>query len=270
MNDTYIVTAYVLIDDLLQIMNHNDDVRTNVSASEIMIVAVVSARYFQNNHERALYIMRHLGYVNKISISRFNRRLHALSEILWYVLTMIGDLLSNGSIFAIDSMPLPVCKRVRAKRCQKVKEKQFWGYCAAKDEYFFGWRLHLICDDQGIPVAFEMLPASWHDLVPLQELLALLPPGSQVVADKGYVSQKDEIICYHYGNVRLIPRYRKGMRISNTKHQTRLLNTYRSMIETVNSQLEKMGIQRLHARTNNGFAIKVLASLIALTFNNIL
>jgi hypothetical protein len=270
MNDTYIVAAYVIIDDLLQIMNHNDDVRTNVSAAEIMIVAVVSSRYFQNNHERALYIMRHLGYVSKISISRFNRRLHALAEVSWYLLTMIGELLSKGSIFAIDSMPLPVCKRVRAQRCRKVKEKRFWGYCAAKEDYYFGWQLHLICDTQGVPVAFEMLPASWHGLVPLQEMLALLPSGSQVVADKGYVSQKDEIICYHYGNVRLIPRYRKGMRISNTKAELQLINKHRPMIETVNSQLEKMGIQRPHARTNHGFAIKVLTSLIALAFNNIL
>jgi len=40
------------------------------------------------------------------------------------------------------------------------------------------------------------------------------------------------------------------------------------MIETVNSQLEKMGLQRLHTRTNEGFALKVLASLVALTFTN--
>lgn len=38
------------------------------------------------------------------------------------------------------------------------------------------------------------------------------------------------------------------------------------MIETVNSQLGKMGVQRIHARTNTGFALKVLASLIALIF----
>ena len=49
-----------------------------------------------------------------------------------------------------------------------------------------------------------------------------------------------------------------------------LIRAHRPRIEMVNSQLEKMGLQRLHARTNPGFALKVLASLLALTFTNAL
>ncbi len=41
------------------------------------------------------------------------------------------------------------------------------------------------------------------------------------------------------------------------------------MIETVNSQLEKMGLQRIYARTNEGIVLKVLASLTALTLTNV-
>jgi hypothetical protein len=48
MNDTYIVTGFVIIDDLLILMNYKDDSRTKVRASEIMIMAVVAAKYFQN------------------------------------------------------------------------------------------------------------------------------------------------------------------------------------------------------------------------------
>jgi hypothetical protein len=46
------------------------------------------------------------------------------------------------------------------------------------------------------------------------------------------------------------------------------LREYRHTIETVNSQLEKMGVERLHARTNIGFEVKVHASLIALACTN--
>ena len=42
------------------------------------------------------------------------------------------------------------------------------------------------------------------------------------------------------------------------------LRLYRKTIETVNSQLESMAFNRLRARTNEGFFIKVHASLIAL------
>ncbi|NOG48706.1 MAG: hypothetical protein HND48_04070 [Chloroflexi bacterium] len=50
MDETYIVTAYVVLDDVLKVMNYRDDVRATVSAAEVLTVAVVAARYFQNHH----------------------------------------------------------------------------------------------------------------------------------------------------------------------------------------------------------------------------
>ncbi len=43
------------------------------------------------------------------------------------------------------------------------------------------------------------------------------------------------------------------------------LKHYRTGIEMRNSQIEKMGIERLYARTNTGFEIKVHASVFALS-----
>ncbi len=80
MDDTYIVTVYVMIDDLLQVMNYQDDSRASLSAAEILTVAVLSAKYFQNHHERALDVLSSVGYVPRFSLSRFNRRLHALHD----------------------------------------------------------------------------------------------------------------------------------------------------------------------------------------------
>jgi hypothetical protein len=97
--------------------------------------------------------------------------------------------------------------------------------------------------------------------------LAALPEGSQVVADKGYISQQDELLAYAYGGVRLIPTYRRNMR-GNSPDDARLIRQHRFMIEAVNSQLEKMGLQRLHARTSAGAALKVSASLIAWALTN--
>jgi hypothetical protein len=48
------------------------------------------------------------------------------------------------------------------------------------------------------------------------------------------------------------------------------LRLYRKRIETLYSQMEKMGIQSLHARTNLGFDLKAWASLLALAFTNII
>ncbi len=48
------------------------------------------------------------------------------------------------------------------------------------------------------------------------------------------------------------------------------LRHYRKRIETVYSQLESMGLQRLHVRTNLGFDLKTWASLLALAFTNMI
>ena len=269
MNDTYIVTAYCVIEDLLKAHDYQDDTRATVSAAEILTVAVIAAKYFQNHHERALCILIKLGDIAPLSVSRFNRRLHALRDWLYGIVTILGEVFANGEVFIIDSMPLPVCKRVRARRGKKVRGKAYCGYCVAKREKFFGWRLHLICTETGIPVAFDLLPAAEHDLTPIHELTVNLPSGAAVFGDKGYVSAADALTILKETGVRLVSIRRKNMS-PNSWADDFDMRLYRRRIETVYSQMERMGIQRLHARTNSGFDLKTWASLLALAFTNII
>lgn len=269
MNDTYIVTVYSVIDDLLKAHEYRDDVRATISASEILTVAVVAAKYFQNHHERALCVLIRLGDIPPLSVSRFNRRLHALADWLFGMVTLLGELFATGEVFIIDSMPLPICKRIRARRCKKVRGKAYCGYCAAKREKFFGWRLHLICTAEGIPVAFDLLPAAEHDLTPIHELTVNLTPGATVFGDKGYLAAADAQTILDECGVRLVAVRRVNMQ-PNRWADDFDLRLYRKRIETVYSQMQKMGIQSLHARTNPGFDLKAWASLLALAFTNII
>ena len=268
MDDTYIVTGYCVIEDILKAYGYQDDVRATISAAEILVVAIVAAKYFQNHHERALCILIKLGDIPPLSVSRFNRRLHALSDWLSGIAVLLGELYTQGEVYVIDSMPMPVCKRVRARRCKKVRGKAYCGYCAAKKEKFFGWRLHLICTQDGIPVSFDLLPAAYHDLTPIHELAFPLPAGAAVFGDKGYISASDAQTLLEETGVRLVSIRRKNME-PNTWADDFDIRLYRKRIETIYSQLDAMGIQRLHARTNPGFELKAWSSLIALAFTNI-
>ncbi len=264
MNDTLIVTVYVILDDLLRAMDHRTDCRAQTSDSEVLTVGVIAACQFQNHHERALCILRALGYLSgPLSVSRFNRRFHALAHRLSDAVDLLAAILTAGTIFILDSVPLPVCRRVRAWRCRKVRGAEYCGYCAAKKEKFFGWRLHLIVTPGGIPVSFDLLPASFHDLTPVHELMERLPSGALVYADKGYNSAEDEAWIEGETGIQLVPRRKENM-APNTLAETFGLQRYRGRIETVNSQLEAWGVQRLHARTHEGWLCKVLASLFAL------
>ncbi len=264
MNDTLIVTVSVILDDLLRAMRHHTDCRARTSDSEVLTVGVIAACQFQNHHERALCILRALGSLSgPLSVSRFDRRFHALTHRLSDAVDLLAATLAAGTIFILDSVPLPVCRQVRAGRCRKVRGADYCGYCAAKEEKFFGWRLHLIITPQGIPASFALLPASYHDLTPVHELMEHLPSGAYVYADKGDNSAEDEAWIEGETGIRLVPRRKETMG-PNTLAETVALQPYRGWVETVNSQLEAGGVQRLHARTHEGWLCTMLASLFAL------
>jgi len=286
MDDINIISAYCIIEDTMRKLGHTSHHLAQVTDAEVLTVAVVASMYFQNHHERALFVMKGMRYITKpLSTSRFSRRLHALSGWLEYIVEVVGQVFAQGEVFIIDSVPIPVCKMVRARRCRKVlntrsgtgtgtlaRTRHYIGRCAAKKWSFYGWKLHLICTPEGVPVCFQLLPGSWHDLTPIFELTFALPKGAKVYADKGYIcaavkralrptKQRD--------GVHLIAMHRANMK-PNSFEEWCDLKWYRHRIETANSQLESMGIQRLHARTDQGLSIKVLASLLALACINLI
>ncbi len=273
MNDAVIVPIFVVIDDVLRALGHRTDPRARTSDSEVLTVATVAACQFQNHQERALCVMRGMGYLSgPLSISRFNRRVHALAHWFAILLDLLGEAFAGSALFILDSMPLPVCRRARAWRCRKVHGAEYCGYCAAKKETgalwaAFGWRLHLVITPGGIPVSFDLLPAAFHDLTPVHELMERLPTGATVYADKGYNSADDEAWIEGESGIRLVPRRKENM-VPNTLAETFGLQRHRGRVETVYSQLAAWGMQRLHARTHEGWTIKVLASLFALLCAN--
>jgi len=164
-------------------------------------------------------------------------------------------------------MPVPVCRRARARRCRKLRGKDFCGYCAAKKEPFFGWRLHLICSLAGVPLRFDLVPGGLHDLTPIHELTYGLPAGATVYGDKGDNAAADEATILADTGIRLVP-IRKANMAPNLWADKVALREYRKRIEVLYSQLEAMGVQRLRARTNSGLQLKLHAALLAATIAN--
>lgn len=282
MDDVKIITAYCIIEDTMRQLGHKSHSLAGVTDAEVLLVAVVSSMYFQNHHERTLFVMKGMHYLCKpLSTSRFSRRLHALGGWLEYIVDLTAQLHAQGNAFIIDSIPVPVCKIVRATRCRKVlnssrgilaRTRHYIGKCPAKRWTFYGWRLHLICTPEGVPVCFQMLPGSWHDLTPIYELTFGLPKGARLYADKGYISARIKRALrptLQRNGIHLVAMHRDNMK-PNTFEDWCDLKWYRHRVETANSQLESMGIQNLHARTDQGVAIKVLSSLLALACINLI
>ncbi len=110
-----------------------------LNGAEVLTVAAVAAQAFGNHHARALDMLYHLGHLTtQLSRSRFNRRLHELAAWLPLLVQTIGACIAQVQAaiydFVIDSLPMPVCRRVR--------ERAYCRYCTAKEEQLFGWRSH--------------------------------------------------------------------------------------------------------------------------------
>lgn len=156
-----------------------------------------------------MYGMRYL--TNKLSPSRFNRRLHALAAWLRLLLETRGAILTHGQGFLSDRLPVPVCRRARPRRCRQARGAAYCGYCAAKREKFFGWRLHLVGTVDGVPMAFDLLPTSLHDLTSVHELTVGLAAGAGVYGDKVFNCAKDEASIRAATGVRLVPVHKANM-----------------------------------------------------------
>jgi len=58
MNATWIITAFVVIDDLMTALKQKSHPLAQASDAEVLTVAIVAAKYFQNHHERALCVQK--------------------------------------------------------------------------------------------------------------------------------------------------------------------------------------------------------------------
>ena len=164
-------------------------------------------------------------------------------------------------------MPLPVCKRVRACRNKKVHGREYCGYCVAKKEKFYGFRLHLIVNTNGIPASIAILPGAYHDLTPVYEITAALPPNATVIGDKAFNSASDEKELQKFG-ITMMPRRRKNMKKQWSLFQEKfIIAEHRERVETSFSILsDVMGLNRLKATTLPGFMLKTYAAVLAMIF----
>jgi len=74
-----IIFIYSVCCDLLKEIGFVDDKQCKMNAAEVMTVALVSATYFQGNHNLARRFLKAHRYIpNMLGKSRFNRRVHAI------------------------------------------------------------------------------------------------------------------------------------------------------------------------------------------------
>lgn len=246
----------MVIDETMRTLGHAGHRLDGVFDAEVLTMAVVAA-FFGNHHDRALTVLRATGYLSRaLSPSRFSRHLHVLAGWLALLRTSRSDLFAHGQVliadFIIGSTPTRSASacgpRTGAAGWYAGVLRVYCGYCLAKKEAFFDWRLHWVCTPASLPVAFTLLQGGFHDRTPIHELPLELPEKACVYGDKGFSSAPDEaVICATGGDV-LVPLHKDNI-VPHTRTERCGLRTFHLASETVNSQLTAMGLARLHVRS---------------------
>jgi hypothetical protein len=130
-------------------------------------------------------------------------------------------------------------------------------------DWFYGFKLHLIINDQGELLAFYLPPGNVDDRKPVPKLADLF---GKLFGDRGYVSQELQELLREEG-VELITRVKKNMKNRLMSMFDYLMLRKRALIETVNDQLKNIcQIEHTRHRSIANFCVNVESSLIAYTF----
>lgn len=270
--DGQITAIYCVCDDVLKTLDHDEDPQRQMSDAEVITTAVVAALHFGGNLERARALLGTSGYIPRmLSRSRLNRRLHALQDLIVYLLQVLGEVfkqLNSSSVYMIDSFPIAACDNIRIPHAKRYSEERYRGYTASKRRYFYGVKIHLLVTAQGEPVEVFLTPGAVADVNALHVFTFDLPEGSTVYADSAFTDYTVEDILAAAG-IHLSPFRKKNSKRPVPPWIAYLQARGRKMVETAGSLIERLLPKHIHAVTAQGFELKVMLFVLASSISHI-
>lgn len=222
--------------------------------------------------ENRLFAIIEFEYLDQfphmISRRQYNDRRKALFPIQNSIRRKMADRINEiNEVYAIDSMPLEVCKLARMDRNKLGKDSDYHkpekGYCAAQNKWYYGYKIHCACSPSGVIQTFDISGASVHDVNFLKDLKHELS-DCIVTGDRGYISKAMKQELWEESRIAVEVPYRK-----NQKEKTPIcypLKVIRKRIETVFSQLcDMFMIQRNYAKSFAGYRTRILAKISGFT-----
>lgn len=238
--------------------------KSRLSLSEIRTIVI---HFHQSNYRTfkgyyLQHVRKHLAreFPHLVSYSRFVRFMaQTFLPLTIYLLSRRGH--CTGISF-MDSTSLRVCHNRRIQR-----NKVFAGIAARGKTtmgWFYGFKLHLVVNECGEILSFQLTPGNVDDRKPVPVLLQDL--FGKVFADKGYLSKQlfEDLL---EEDVELITGIRKNMKNILMPFSDKVLLRKRAIIETINDQLKNISpIEHSRHRSFTNFLVNLLAGLLAYCF----
>jgi hypothetical protein len=164
------------------------------------------------------------NYENFVKAS--NKSLPFLVLLLWYLLFLNREM-KYGDIFFMDSTALSVCDNHYISSHKVTK-----GFAArgkTSKGWFYGFKLHGVCDAMGNLLQVAFTPGNVNDNLMVEKLTEML--DGLFVADAGYLLKAETFKALFEKHKQVMAAARKNMKRLMTTEQKTLLRK-RSIIET--------------------------------------
>ena len=267
-----LLVMYVIVDDWYQeqgqiILKGKPGQKPRLTDSEV-ITLMLAQDYIPYPGEN-----QYIGYLKAnylelfpdlITQSQYNRRARNLrllvEEMRRYWLQALG-LLSQSDLL-LDTKPIPVMGYKRSKRRSDFAGSADYGFCASRNLKYYGYKLVSLCTLEGIPIAYELVPANTDERLAAESVLYALR-GCRIYADKGFIGEDWQERIFRHTRNRIYTAKRANQADQNPVAFDHWLNSVRERIEGVFNEIQNTGrnIERLLAKTVVGLATRVIAKM---------
>lgn len=278
--EDFIITVFCLVEDHLQKILLDTKLRTRgflpkLSDSEVITMDVVGEfkniatdigiwRYFKTHWKHFFpEIGSRANYVKQ-------------SAALWKIKQEMQKIIAASMGAKIDTLhmsdgfPMPICHFKRAFDSQCFQGIAAYGYCASKDEIYYGFKGNLVISSEGIITGITVTAANIDERESLWEIAEDLK--GMMIADKGLIGEDFQRDLNQELGLNLQTSRRSNMKDTRGKFFNRWLVSTRRLVETVIGQLAgRFSIERVLARDlwhlTNRVNRKILAHTIAIWIN---
>jgi len=235
-----------------------------LSQSEIITIIIhfhqSGYRTFKWFYEKHVCKILNKEFPKRLSYNRF---IELLPEVLAPLSCFMQSRCGKGEGIAfVDSTPLRVCKNLRIPRHKTFVNEA--GRSKSSTGWFYGFKLHLLVDDCGEILSFQITRGNVDDRKPVPTLVKKFV--GKVFGDKGYISQKlTDLLALD--DITLITTLKKNMKPRAIEIFDKLLLRKRSIIETINDQLKNIfQLEHSRHRSLTNYMIDIVASLVAYSY----
>jgi hypothetical protein len=268
--EDHIISIYLQIDTIYTELTAKRRLRRGgfapaLSDVEVLTIEILGEMQGRNG-DRAIwrYIQDHwLAWFPRLgSYKTFAKH---CANLCWIKQKILQHLFpSTDTVHSIDGVPLPIAHTARAYRSRMLGSHCAWGFCAAKDEHYYGLKGHVVMAMHGTVSAFVVTAANVDERQILWEVVGKIK--GLLIGDKGYIGagwQQD--MAEHA--IDLQTPLRDNMPDTRPKQAVKTLMRVRKSIETTLSLLtETFGIAKIKAHDLWHFTNKLTRKILAYNF----